>query len=122
MKLSEINTSIEKFIQVKISKNSITVLNDNTMKTKGIIRNITSFYNLQPNKQFDLHKSIKGIISHEYLKNVYYTIDKEIVFLFPVNIMIGYESDNTKEYYYKMLEHVKSLPDDIKVIYVRKRI
>ena len=43
----------------KISKSSITVKSENG-KTKGIVRNICSLYNLQLNKQMDYYRVLKS--------------------------------------------------------------
>ena len=44
--------------EIKISKNSITIKNDSG-KTCGIVRNISSLYDIQPNKQIDYYKILK---------------------------------------------------------------
>lgn len=57
---------------IKISRNSITVKDDND-KTCGVVRNICSLYDIQPNKQCDLyHKLLNDNISAmDYgLKNI----------------------------------------------------
>lgn len=49
-------TEIEKTDCIKISRNSWTVKNSNTLKTKGVIRGITLIMQLSPSKLFSLHK------------------------------------------------------------------
>lgn len=48
---------------VKISKGSITIKDENG-KTSGIVRNIVSLYDLQPNKQMDYYKRLRNIGLH----------------------------------------------------------
>ena len=57
----EIKDCINK--KIKISKNSITIKDDNN-KTCGVIKNITSLYNMQPNKQIEYYKTLKQIGLH----------------------------------------------------------
>lgn len=59
--MAEIKDCINK--KIKISKNSITIKDDNN-KTCGVIRNITSLYNMQPNKQIEYYKTLKQIGLH----------------------------------------------------------
>lgn len=54
--MAEIKDCIGK--NVKISKGSITIKGEDG-KTCGVIRNITSLYDLQANKQMDYYKKIK---------------------------------------------------------------
>ena len=54
--MAEIKDYINK--KIKISKNSITIKDDNN-KTCRVIRNITSLYNMQPNKQIEYYKTLK---------------------------------------------------------------
>lgn len=46
--------------KVKISKCSITIKDDNN-KTCGVVRNITSLYDLQANKQMDYYKQLRNL-------------------------------------------------------------
>lgn len=46
--------------KVKISKCSITIKDDNN-KTCGVVRNITSHYDLQANKQMDYYKQLRNL-------------------------------------------------------------
>ena len=48
---------------VKISKGSITIKSENG-KTSGVIKNITSLYDLQANKQMDYYKTIRKLGLH----------------------------------------------------------
>lgn len=48
---------------VKISKNSITIKNEDG-KTCGVVRGISSLYDLQPNRQFEYYKKIKDAGLH----------------------------------------------------------
>lgn len=45
--------------RIKIGKTSITVKDDNN-KTRGIVRNISRFADLQPNKAFELFQTVKA--------------------------------------------------------------
>lgn len=46
--------------KVKISKGSITIKNDEG-KTCGVVRNIVSLYNLQPNRQMDYYRKLRSV-------------------------------------------------------------
>ena len=59
--MAEIKECIGK--NIKISKNSITI-KDNNNKTCGVVRNIISLYDMQPNKQYDYYKKLKQIGLH----------------------------------------------------------
>lgn len=59
--MAEIKDCIGK--KVKISKGSITIKSDDG-KTCGVVRNITSLYDLQANKQIDHYKKIKQVGLH----------------------------------------------------------
>lgn len=48
---------------VKISKGSITIKSENG-KTSGIVRNITSLYDLQANKQMDYYRILRKLGLH----------------------------------------------------------
>lgn len=66
--MAEIKDCIGKHI--KISKTSITIKGDNG-KTCGVVRNITSLYNLQPNKQMDIITRWKKLgLNREYLMQI----------------------------------------------------
>ena len=54
--MAEIKDCIGK--KVKISKGSITIKSEDG-KTSGVVKNITSLYDLQANKQMDYYKKIK---------------------------------------------------------------
>lgn len=47
--------------EIKIGKTSITIKNKETGNTKGIVRNITKFKDMQPNKQMQYFKRIKRL-------------------------------------------------------------
>ena len=49
--------------KVKISKGSITIKSEDG-KTNGVVRNITSLYDLQANKQMDYYKIIRKLDLH----------------------------------------------------------
>lgn len=49
--------------KVKISKGSITIKDDNN-KTCGVVRNTTSLYDLQANKQMDYYKQLRELGLH----------------------------------------------------------
>lgn len=59
MKMNELNGRL-----VKISPRSITVKDDSTGKTCGVVRNVCTFNNLQPNRQIDYWKLLRtaGIV------------------------------------------------------------
>lgn len=59
--MAEIKDCIGK--NVKISKNSITIKNEEG-KTCGVVRNIISLYDMQANKQFEYYKWIKSAGLH----------------------------------------------------------
>ena len=59
--MAEIKDCIGK--NVKISKNSITI-NDDNNKTCGVVRNIISLYDLQANKQMDYYRTIRKLGLH----------------------------------------------------------
>lgn len=59
--MAEIKDCIGK--NIKISKNSITIKNEEG-KTCGVVRNITSLYDMQANKQFEYFKQIKNAGLH----------------------------------------------------------
>ena len=59
--MAEIKDCIGK--KIKISKSSITIKDDNN-KTCGVIRNITSLYDLQANKQIDYYKTLRKLGLH----------------------------------------------------------
>lgn len=66
--MAEIKDCIGK--NVKISKSSITIKGDNN-KTCGVVRNITSLYNMQPNKQMDIIARWKKMcLNREYLMQI----------------------------------------------------
>ena len=49
--------------KVKISKGSITIKSENG-KTSGVVRNITSLYDLQANRQMEYYKKIRNLGLH----------------------------------------------------------
>ena len=53
--------------EIKINANSITVRNEEG-KTCGVVRNVTSLYNIQANKQFDINSKLRksGIRSMDF--------------------------------------------------------
>ena len=59
--MAEIKDCIGK--SIKISKNSITI-KDNSGKTCGVVRNITSLYDMQANKQFEYYGKLKKLGLH----------------------------------------------------------
>lgn len=59
--MAEIKDCIGK--NVKISKNSITIKDENN-KTCGVVRNISSLYDLQANKQMDFYRTIRQLGLH----------------------------------------------------------
>lgn len=59
--MAEIKDCMNK--KVKISKGSITIKNDKD-KTCGVVRNICSLYDLQPNRQMDYYRKLNNIGLH----------------------------------------------------------
>lgn len=59
--MAEIKDCIGK--KIKISKGSITIKTDDE-KTSGVVRNITSLYDLQANRQMDYYKTIRKLGLH----------------------------------------------------------
>ena len=59
--MAEIKDCIGK--KVKISKGSITIKSENG-KTSGVVRNITSLYDLQANRQMEYYKKIQNLGLH----------------------------------------------------------
>lgn len=47
--------------EIKIGKTSITIKNRDTGKTKGIVKDITKFKDMQPNKQMQYFKKLKAL-------------------------------------------------------------
>lgn len=47
--------------EIKIGKTSITIKNRDTGKTKGIVKDITKFKDMQPNKQMQYFKKLKSL-------------------------------------------------------------
>lgn len=64
-------TDIEKTDYVKISRNSWTVKNPNTLKTKGVIRGITGIMQLQPSKMFSMFQVLHKNGLDKYRGNIY---------------------------------------------------
>ena len=60
--MAEIKDCIGK--NVRISKGSITIKSDDG-KTSGVVRNITSLYDLQVNKQMEYYQKLRKIGLHE---------------------------------------------------------
>ena len=60
--------------KVKVSKGSITVKDDNG-KTCGVVRNIVSLYNIQPNRQFEFYNELK----HKGLDSMEIGLDNIII-------------------------------------------
>ena len=59
--MAEIRDCIGK--NIKISKGSISI-KDNNNKTSGVVRNITSLYDLQANRQMEYYKKIRNMGLH----------------------------------------------------------
>ena len=59
--MAEIKDCIGK--NVKISKGSITIKSEDG-KTRGVVKNITSLYDMQANKQMDYYNKIKQVGLH----------------------------------------------------------
>ena len=78
--------------RVKVSKCSITIKDDNN-KTCGIVRNISSLYDIQANKQCDIYLKLKkdGIIAMTYgIKDIIIS-DGNIYFLNDIRKRMHYE-------------------------------
>ena len=76
--------------EIKINANSITVRNEEG-KTCGVVRNVTSLYNIQANKQFDINSKLRknGIRSMDFdiKKNILKQIIKIIIHII-VSILV----------------------------------
>lgn len=78
--------------QIKIHKNSITVLND-AGKTAGVVRGITQYKDLPPRISFDFFKKVcmAGLWGNGESENIYYDYSsKQIFYLYD----LGYEKRN----------------------------
>ncbi len=67
--------------KVKISKNSITIKNEDG-KTCGVIRNIVSLYDLQPNKQMEYYKKLRNLGLHGKISIKDCIISDDIMYVF----------------------------------------
>ena len=95
--------------RVKVSKCSLTIKDDNN-KTCGIVRNISSLYDIQANKQCDIHLKLKkdGIIAMTYgIKDIIIS-DGNIYFLNDIRKRMHYEKygffDDTEKKKYEERE------------------
>lgn len=77
--MAEIKDCIGK--SVKISKASITIKNEEG-KTCGVVRNITSLYDLQANKQMEYYKVIRNLGLHGKVSIKDCIISDGIMFVF----------------------------------------
>ena len=77
--MAEIKDCIGK--HVKISKNSITIKNEEG-KTCGVVRNISSLADIQPNKQMDYYKILKKLNLHGKLPLSTYIIANDKMYAF----------------------------------------
>ena len=77
--MAEIKDCVNK--KVKISKRSITIKNDEG-KTCGVVRNITSLYDLQPNKQWDYFKQLKKLGLHGKISIKDCIISDDVMYVF----------------------------------------
>lgn len=77
--MAEIKDCIGK--HVKISKNSITIKNEEG-KTCGVVRNVSSLADIQPNKQMDYYKILKKLNLHGKLPLATYIIANNKMYAF----------------------------------------
>lgn len=77
--MAEIKDCIGK--NVKISKCSITIKSDDG-KTCGVVRNITSLYDLQPNMQMDYYKIIRKLGLHGKISIKNCIISNDTMYIF----------------------------------------
>ena len=94
---------------IKICKNSITVKDEND-KTRGVIRNVTNFRDLQPNKQFDYVKIINEFRKIGVSITKFYIKDSRVYFLYnlkTVDFYKKYGKTVTEEEYNQYLEREK---------------
>jgi hypothetical protein len=88
--------------EIKISKNSITIKGENG-KTCGVVRNVISLHDIQPNKQIEYYKMLKEANLNTKISNKNCFIKDNELYIFR-NIKsklfhdkYGYFSDNEKE-------------------------
>lgn len=110
--------------EIKIGKTSITIKNRETGKTKGVVKNITKFKDMQPNKQIEYIKQLR-----EY--NIWGNkmVDMDKVLVQDGNIVVfrnmrtidyhkqhGFFDDMEREREEKKNEFYNELSNDIQVI------
>lgn len=78
-KMADIKDCIGK--NIKISRNSITIKSDEG-KTCGVVRNIISLYDLQPNKQMDYYKKLREIGLHGKISIKDCIIKDDVMYVF----------------------------------------
>ena len=88
--------------EIKISKNSITIKDENG-KTRGVVRNVISLHDIQPNKQIEYYKMLKEANLNTKISNKNCFIkDNELYILRNIKSKLfhdkyGYFSDSEKE-------------------------
>ena len=112
MNITDINEN-----HIKISKNSITVKN-NENKTCGVIRNIISLYDIQPNKQYEFYHELlsKNISAMDYgIKNI---LKKDDIMYFMNDIKLrqhhekyGFFNESEKNKYLKRENLIKDIKE-----------
>lgn len=100
---------------VRISKNSITVKRDG--KTAGIVRNVTNFMDLQPNKSMDFFKKIRKyeMQNNKIRRSNCYIYDGELYYIFkkPCAVM-----EDAKEKHMELLQLLTEMEKDMHVLYI----
>lgn len=88
--------------EIKISKNSITIKDENG-KTCGVVRNVISLHDIQPNKQIEYYKMLKEAKLNTKISNKNCLIKDNELYIFRniksklFHAEYGYFSDNEKE-------------------------
>lgn len=88
--------------EIKISKNSITIKDENG-KTRGVVRNVISLHDIQTNKQIEYYKMLKEAKLNTKISNKNCFIKDNVLYIFRniksklFHAEYGYFSDNEKE-------------------------
>lgn len=88
--------------EIKISKNSITIKDENG-KTCGVVRNVISLHDIQPNKQIEYYKMLKEANLNTKISNKNCFIKDNELYIFRniksklFHAKYGYFSDYEKE-------------------------
>ena len=105
--------------RVKIHQNSITIKKDDTNKTCGIVKNIISLHDIQPNKQIVYYGKLKKIFGHGCTNEMRNFIIKDDTLYYFKDLKpklfhdkYGFFDDKEKEKYNDMENFCKQLIDN----------